>query len=145
MISPVSCLSNASGLTRMSVRSVAIGAGTYTYRGFGANTGNEWGRNYRCGRLVPDIPEEVDRARRDTEIARIAARQHGVVSAHQLKWLGMPSSAVGDRVTAGRLHRIHRGVNAVGHAGLSDRGQWMAAVLACGPNAMLSHTSAAEL
>jgi very-short-patch-repair endonuclease len=57
----------------------------------------------------------------------------------------MPSSAVGDRVTAGRLHRIHRGIYAVGHPSLSEKGQWMAAVLACGPNAVLSHTSAAEL
>ena len=44
-----------------------------------------------------------------------------------------------------RLHRIHRGVYAVGHRGLGEKGRWMAAVLACGPDAVLSHTSAAAL
>ena len=46
---------------------------------------------------------------------------------------------------AGRLHRVHRGVYAVGHPGLSSEGRWMAAVLACGDGAVLSHRSAAEL
>jgi very-short-patch-repair endonuclease len=46
---------------------------------------------------------------------------------------------------ANRLHRIHRGAYAVGHSGLSKEGQWMAAVLACGPDAVVSHTSAATL
>jgi very-short-patch-repair endonuclease len=49
------------------------------------------------------------------------------------------------RAPAGRLHRIHRGVYAVGHKGLSSRGRWKAATLALGPTAVLSHTSAAEL
>jgi very-short-patch-repair endonuclease len=52
---------------------------------------------------------------------------------------------VAHRVRAGRLHRIHRGVYAVGHPGLSNEGRWMAAVLACGEGAVLSHRSAAEL
>jgi very-short-patch-repair endonuclease len=43
------------------------------------------------------------------------------------------------------LHRIHRGVYAVGHAGISNEGRWMAAVLACGEGAVLSHRSAAAL
>jgi hypothetical protein len=45
----------------------------------------------------------------------------------------------------GHLHRIHRGVYAVGHAGLSPEGRWAAAVKACGPEAVLSHQSAAML
>src|SRR4029450_613126 len=49
------------------------------------------------------------------------------------------------RTGPGHLHRIHRGVFAVGHPGLSREGRWMAAVLACGPHAVLSHISAAEL
>jgi hypothetical protein len=49
------------------------------------------------------------------------------------------------RILAGRLHRVHRGVYAVGHANLSIEGRWMAAVLACGEGAALSHRSAAEL
>ncbi|MGH2952804.1 MAG: type IV toxin-antitoxin system AbiEi family antitoxin domain-containing protein [Solirubrobacterales bacterium] len=78
-------------------------------------------------------------------VARIASRQHGVVSYEQLIAAGLTPSGVARRVRAGRLHRIHRGVYAVGHRGLSNEGRWMAAVLACGPDAALSHRSAAEL
>ncbi len=49
------------------------------------------------------------------------------------------------RVRAGRLHRVHRGVYALGHAGLGNEGRWMAATLAHGKGAALSHRSAAEL
>ena len=91
------------------------------------------------------MPEELAKSRRDAAMARIAARQHGVLSVPQLKGCGFSSSAIGDRVKAGRLHRIHRGVYAVGHAGIGDEGRWMAAVLACGEGAVLSHRSAAEL
>jgi very-short-patch-repair endonuclease len=81
----------------------------------------------------------------DLLIARIAARQHGVVSISQLLSAGLTKHGVTRRVAAGRLHRIHRGVYAVGHKGLSSRGRWKAATLALGPTAVLSHTSAAEL
>jgi predicted transcriptional regulator of viral defense system len=81
----------------------------------------------------------------DQEIARRAARQHGVVSTRQLAALGLSRSAVAARATAGRLHRVHRGVYAVGHPRLTLRGHWMAAVLAAGPGAALSHASAAAL
>jgi very-short-patch-repair endonuclease len=91
------------------------------------------------------MPEEVTRRRRDAAIASVAARQHGVISVQQLKEVGLPSSGVGDRVTAGRLHRIHRGVYAVGHPNIGNEGRWMAAVLACGEHAVLSHRSAAHL
>jgi very-short-patch-repair endonuclease len=47
------------------------------------------------------------------------------------------------RVRAGRLHRLHRGVYAVGHTVLTREGRWLAAVLACGDGAVLSHRSAA--
>jgi very-short-patch-repair endonuclease len=83
--------------------------------------------------------------RRDAAIARIAARQHGVVAARQLYAAGLTREAVRRRASAGRLHRVFRGVYAVGHAGLSNEGRWMAAVLACGEGAALSHRSAAEL
>ena len=81
----------------------------------------------------------------DRELARLARRQHGVVTLAQLGALGLGRSGAGRRATAGRLHRIHRGVYAVGHRALSDEARWMAAVLACGPGAVLSHRSAAEL
>jgi Transcriptional regulator, AbiEi antitoxin/Protein of unknown function (DUF559) len=81
----------------------------------------------------------------DRTIARIAARQHGVISLLQLKALGLTSSGVRRRVAAGRLHRMHRGVYAVGHPRLTVKGRWMAAVLAGGPGAVLSHRDAAAL
>jgi len=79
------------------------------------------------------------------EVARIAARQHGIASIHQLLGAGLSMGGVRRRVAAGRLHRLYRGVYAVGHAGLSNEGRWMAAVLACGAGAVLSHWSAAAL
>jgi very-short-patch-repair endonuclease len=81
----------------------------------------------------------------DAFIARLAANQHGVVSVAQLELTGIHRQGRRSRLQARRLHRIHRGVYAVGHPGLSEKGWWMAAVLACGPDAVLSHTSAAAL
>jgi very-short-patch-repair endonuclease len=46
---------------------------------------------------------------------------------------------------AGRLHRVHAGVYSVGHRVIPREGRWMAAVLASGPEAVLSHWSAAAL
>lgn len=85
------------------------------------------------------------RVNADAEVAAIAVRQHGVVTTGQLNRAGLLRPAVSRRVAAGRLHRVHRGVYAVGHLGLSREGAWMAAVLACGDGAVLSHRSAAEL
>ncbi len=78
-------------------------------------------------------------------LARLADRQHGIVSARQLNVLGYSRSAIGRATRAGRLHRIHRGVYAVGHSELSQHGRCLAAVAACGPNALLSHAAAAWL
>jgi very-short-patch-repair endonuclease len=82
---------------------------------------------------------------REQRLAILAARQHGVVSLSQLRQLGWSASGVRTRVAAGRLHRVHGGVYAVGHSVLCAEGRWMAAVLACGPRAVLSHQSAAAL
>ncbi len=80
------------------------------------------------------------------ELANLAKRQHGVVSIRQLTGLlGYSQAAVHRAVSAGRLHRLYRGVFAVGHTNLSLHGQCLAAVLACGPDALLSHVSAAWL
>ncbi len=78
-------------------------------------------------------------------IARLAGRQHGIVTVAQLAAAGVTKDAISARVRMGILHRIHRGVYAVGHRGLSNEGRWMAAVLACGVGAALSHVSAAHL
>lgn len=95
------------------------------------------------------IPAEIElfAAHRpgDTELARLAARQHGLVSLDQLRALGYSERAVQQRFPTGRLHRVHQGVYAVGHPLLTRKGQYMAAVLACGPGAVLSHRSAAAL
>jgi very-short-patch-repair endonuclease len=84
-------------------------------------------------------------AMRGLFIAKVAARQHGVVSSAQLRDAGVSKDAVLRWTRSGRLYRIYRGVYAVGHPGLGTEGRWMAAVLACGPGAALSHHSAAAL
>jgi very-short-patch-repair endonuclease len=81
----------------------------------------------------------------DAPIAHVAANQHGVVTVAQLYSAGLSPAGITRRLESGRLHRIHRGVYAVGHDRLSDEGRWMAAVLACGEGAVLSHLSAADL
>lgn len=81
----------------------------------------------------------------DAEIARLASRQHGVIATRQLAALGLARGGVARRAQAGRLHRVHRGVYAVGHRVLTVDGKRMAAVLAAGPGAALSHASAASL
>jgi len=78
-------------------------------------------------------------------VAAMAARQHGVVSVGQLHNAGIEKSGISRRVRSGRLHRLHRGVYAVGHRADSHQRRWMAAVLACGEGAVLSHGSAAAL
>ena len=78
-------------------------------------------------------------------VADLAARQHGVVSIEQLLAIGLSRGTVKRWVADGRLHPVHRGVYAVGHARLSANGRFMAAVLACGEGAVLSHRSAAHL
>jgi very-short-patch-repair endonuclease len=79
------------------------------------------------------------------ELAALAKRQHGVVTRSQLQALGLGRGAIDSRLGSGRLHAVHRGVYAVGHAYLNQRGIWLAAVLACGKGTLLSHQSAASL
>lgn len=68
-----------------------------------------------------------------------------MVSHEQLAALGYSAQAIQHRIRVGRLHPIHRGVYAVGRRELTREGRWMAAVLACGEDAALSHDSAAAL
>jgi len=79
----------------------------------------------------------------DRRIAEIAAHQHGVVSLNQLLAAGLGRGAIAHRGRAGRLHSVHRRVYAVGHPRLAREGRWLAATLACGEGALLSHRSAA--
>jgi Transcriptional regulator, AbiEi antitoxin/Protein of unknown function (DUF559) len=80
----------------------------------------------------------------DRALAEVARLQWGVVSLAQLRALGFDRGAVAWRVRVGRLHPLHRGVYAVGHRRLTREGAYLAAVLACGEGAVLSHRSAAH-
>jgi very-short-patch-repair endonuclease len=88
---------------------------------------------------------EKPRTPLDRALARLAARQHGVVHVGQLYALGMSRSDVSYRVGIGRLHRLHRGVYAVGHLSLTDESTFIAAVFAFGDDAVLSHLPAAAV
>src|SRR5215211_9371432 len=100
---------------------------------------------------MPDEPafdREIGGERRlrvDRLVATLADAQHGVVARRQLRDAGLGKDAIDHRVGCGRLHVAHRGVYAVGRSSLSREGRWMAAVLAGGEGAALSHRSAAEL
>jgi len=63
----------------------------------------------------------------------------------QLAELGYSRDAISTEADEGRLHRVHHGVYAVGHASLPRQAECLAAVLSCGPDAVLSHRSAAWL
>ena len=79
------------------------------------------------------------------KIARVAERQFGHVTRQQLLELEVPSATIAYWVTRRRLIQVHNGVYAVGHQQRSAVAGAMAAVLACGPGAVLSHDSAAAL
>jgi Transcriptional regulator, AbiEi antitoxin len=78
-------------------------------------------------------------------LAELARRQWGVVTRAQLTALGFRDRGVRDWVRTGRLQRLYRGVYAVGHDRLRLEGRWLAAVMACGPGAVLAHRDAAQL
>ena len=81
----------------------------------------------------------------DLGVGRVATRQHGIITRAQLNDLGLDRSAIDRRVKAGRLHRLHRNVYAVGHKRLTNHGRYLSAVLSLGEKAVLSHRSAAIL
>lgn len=76
---------------------------------------------------------------------KLASQQHGVVALFQLLELGYSMSAIKHRLAKGRLHPVRARVYAVGRPDLTREGEWMAAVLACGPECLLSDGSAAAL
>ena len=78
-------------------------------------------------------------------LAALATSQHGVVATWQLVELGFGRGSIGHAVAIGRLHRVYKGVYAVGHRSFGRDGRLMAAVLASGPGAVLSHRDAAAL
>jgi predicted transcriptional regulator of viral defense system len=85
------------------------------------------------------------RPRTAAGVADLAARQHGVVSVGQLYSLGLSDRQVRRLVSTAWLAKLHQGVYAVGYRPLTRRGEWIAALLAIGEGAVLSHRSAAAL
>ena len=79
------------------------------------------------------------------EIWRLVRAQHGVVTRRQLLALGVTAKEIERGIAAKRLHPVWRGVYAFGRPDLPPEGRWLAAVLACGRAAVLSHGSAATL
>jgi hypothetical protein len=101
---------------------------------------------------MPDVPALCHRwggkpAERspDRVIAELAARQHGLTTAAQLVAAGLTRRMIERRARRGLLHRVHRGVYSVGCEPVGRGARWLAAVLACGPDAVLSHVAAAAL
>src|SRR3954452_14691768 len=84
-------------------------------------------------------------ARKNLQAWELAKQQHWVLTRQQLLEIGFTSEAIDVRVEDARLHRVFAGVYAAGRPHLTREGYLMAAVLACGPGAALSHFSAAEL
>jgi predicted transcriptional regulator of viral defense system len=80
----------------------------------------------------------------DRLLASLAEKQHGVVERRQLVAIGLGRGAIDARLRRGVLHQIHRGVYAVGHRLVGIDGRRVAAVLAAGHDAVLSHRSAAR-
>jgi very-short-patch-repair endonuclease len=96
-----------------------------------------------------DVDRDICRQRRSRElwvaVVDLAGRQHGVVARDQLRTIGIPDDVIDRWIKARRLHPLHRGVYAIGHRVVSREGRYLAAVLAAGEGAALSHCAAADL
>src|SRR5215204_3228135 len=97
-----------------------------------------------CGSIDQSLAR-AGRRSRDAEIWALVNRQHGTVARRQLLEMGFGARQIERRIASGRLHPVWRGVYAVGRPQLGWLGRRMAAVLACGSKAALSHGSAAAL
>jgi predicted transcriptional regulator of viral defense system len=92
------------------------------------------------GRVSAHRPPDIDGL-----AAELASEQHGLASLDQLKRIGFTETTIHKRINTGRLHPVQQGVYAVGHRPQTREARYMAAVLACGPDALLSHRSAVDL
>ena len=95
--------------------------------------------------ICPDIRGKSHAHDVDAAIVALAERQHGVVARRQLLGLGIGRGAIDRRIERVGSILFIAGFSPSGHRVLSQRGRWMAAILACGPEAVLSHQSAAAL
>lgn len=93
--------------------------------------------------MTPGAQRPPLRRERERELMRLATQQHGVVARRQLVTLGFGETAIKTRLSDHRLSALHGEVYAVGHTRVPPRGWWWAAILAYGPEALLSHRSAA--
>jgi hypothetical protein len=88
---------------------------------------------------------QMERKNAQPSLGEVARRQWGVVTRAQLAEAGLGDKGVAEWVQSDRIRRLYRGIYAYGHDRLRPEGHWLAAVMACGPGAALSHRSAAQL
>jgi predicted transcriptional regulator of viral defense system len=81
----------------------------------------------------------------DGRIAAVAAPHHGNVTTRELLEAGIDKDGIAHRLKMGRLFREHHGVYSVGRPARTPIERASAAVLAGGPGAALSHSSAMAL
>lgn len=96
-------------------------------------------------RVESQVRSSAEVGARDRELFGLARRQHGVVTRRQMLDLGIGRSTIARRIDHGELHEVFRGIYVLGVRRISRRGRWMAAVLAAGNGAHLSHRSAGQL
>jgi hypothetical protein len=92
----------------------------------------------RTKTIMLAVAEEVE-----SQIAALVLRQRGYVTRKQLLAAGLGARAITHRVGTGRLIRVYAGIYAVGHVPTLPQDRALGALLACGPNAVLSHATAA--
>lgn len=109
-----------------------------------ANDSHE-GVNCEVFRLSVVIREKYGELELDRRLLALAARRHGVITRAELVGLGFSDGAILRRVRRGWLRRVHRGVFVVGGLPLTLHGHFLAAVVSFGPQAVLTHRSAAVL
>ena len=103
-------------------------------------------RDFRNGRRAPVDVGVIGAARNDGDpLFALGDRQHGVGQTRQLTALGISPSAISRKRRAGLLHRVHRGVYAIGRGNLTPEGRWTAATLATHPPSLLTHRNGLEL
>jgi hypothetical protein len=93
----------------------------------------------------PERPNNCDNEGPSRDVDLLAEAQHNVIDRARLRSLGLSRSNIDYRVRTKRLYRKYPGIFAVGRPDLRLEGEFLAAVLACGPSAVLSHRSAARL
>jgi very-short-patch-repair endonuclease len=95
------------------------------------------------GPIYPNSSDKEGRVGLAGSLAALTATQHALISTQQLRAAGFTQRRIHDWLAAGRLRHVCRGVYSTSHAPLTREARWMAAVLACGSGAILSHLSAA--